>query len=64
MRETKVGIVIRKRETESDATGEMWARGIALCARETGDAACVRERKPGGPVASRFGSTRLVVVSL
>jgi hypothetical protein len=29
-------------------TGETWARGIALCARETGDAACARERKPGG----------------
>ncbi len=47
LRETKVGIVIWNRETGYDATGEMWVRGIALCARETGDAACAWERKPG-----------------
>uniref|UniRef100_A0A0D3GJJ1 Uncharacterized protein n=1 Tax=Oryza barthii TaxID=65489 RepID=A0A0D3GJJ1_9ORYZ len=34
--------------TGYDATGKTWARGIALCARETADAACARERKPGG----------------
>uniref|UniRef100_A0A0E0Q148 Uncharacterized protein n=1 Tax=Oryza rufipogon TaxID=4529 RepID=A0A0E0Q148_ORYRU len=34
--------------TGYDATEKTWARGIALCARETADAACARERKPGG----------------
>ena len=47
LRETEAGFVICNRETDYDATGKTWARGIALYARESADAACARERNPG-----------------